>query len=470
MKKLIYAGMLALITTGCFKNSDLNVDPNRSTTVDPSLLFAGASTQFSVLRVAELTWPVALMSQMWASGGRWGLAQAQYDQTRVRSSWGRTYTDVLKNLNVAIQVAEKAQPVNKNAVAQCKIMKAFAFSQTSLLWGDIPFSQAATGEVDLPKFDKQADVLNGCLALLDEAIGQIDPATKGIGAPNDLYFGGDMTKWRRFANSLKLRILFSMVDSDPAKGTTIGQLLAGGNMIAAITDAMQFKYYNQPGRQNPRFSFTAIFRGGVQSDWYCSKPIYDLLVSLNDPRIPYFYQPGPTAGPTEFVALNSIETYTTRSSLVNINLLRADLPEVSFSYSEQLLLEAEAIARGFAPGGFDLATQRMRAGVRESLLSFGVPATQADTYSKQLPALTAANHRITLSQQQYLDLFMRPVEGWVQHRRSGAVGQEIPAMTTPSGTPVAGLVRRLLYRSEEVNSNPNTPTGLAVDAPQWFDK
>lgn len=470
MKKLIYAGMLALITTGCFKNSDLNVDPNRSTTVDPSLLFAGASTQFSVLRVAELTWPVALMSQMWASGGRWGLAQAQYDQTRVRSSWGRTYTDVLKNLNVAIQVAEKVQPVNKNAVAQCKIMKAFAFSQTSLLWGDIPFSQAATGEVDLPKFDKQADVLNGCLALLDEAIGQIDPATKGIGAPNDLYFGGDMTKWRRFANSLKLRILFSMVDSDPAKGTTIGQLLAGGNMIAAITDAMQFKYYNQPGRQNPRFSFTAIFRGGVQSDWYCSKPIYDLLVSLNDPRIPYFYQPGPTAGPTEFVALNSIETYTTRSSLVNINLLRADLPEVSFSYSEQLLLEAEAIARGFAPGGFDLATQRMRAGVRESLLSFGVPATQADTYSKQLPALTAANHRTTLSQQQYLDLFMRPVEGWVQHRRSGAVGQEIPAMTTPSGTPVAGLVRRLLYRSEEVNSNPNTPTGLAVDAPQWFDK
>ena len=470
MKKLIYAGMLALITTGCFKNSDLNVDPNRSTTVDPSLLFAGASTQFSVLRVAELTWPVALMSQMWASGGRWGLAQAQYDQTRVRSSWGRTYTDVLKNLNVAIQVAEKAQPVNKNAVAQCKIMKAFAFSQTSLLWGDIPFSQAAMGEVDLPKFDKQADVLNGCLALLDEAIGQIDPATKGIGAPNDLYFGGDMTKWRRFANSLKLRILFSMVDADPAKGTVIGQLLAGGNMIAAITDAMQFKYYNQPGRQNPRFSFTAIFRGGVQSDWYCSKPIYDLLVSLNDPRIPYFYQPGPTAGPTEFVALNSIETYTTRSSLVNINLLRADLPEVSFSYSEQLLLEAEAIARGFAPGGFDLATQRMRAGVRESLLSFGVPATQADTYSKQLPALTAANHRTTLSQQQYLDLFMRPVEGWVQHRRSGAVGQEIPAMTTPSGTPVAGLVRRLLYRSEEVNSNPNTPTGLAVDAPQWFDK
>jgi hypothetical protein len=471
MKKIVFVGLaLALTTSGCFKDSTLNIDPNRSTTVDPSLLFAGASTQFSLLRVAELTWPVALMNQMWASGGRWGLSQAQYDQTRVRSAWGRTYTDVLKNLDVAIKVAEQAQPVNKNAVAQCKIMKAFAYSQTSLLWGDIPFSEASTGAVDLPKFDKQADVLTGCVALLDEAIAQADPAGKGIIAPNDLYYGGDMAKWRKFANSLKLRILFSMVDADPAKAAAIGQLLTSNTMIASAADAMQFKYYNQPGQQNPRFSFTAIFRGGVQSDWYCSKPVYDLLVSLSDPRIPYFFQPGSAAAPGEYIALNSVETFTTKSALVNVNLLKPDLPEVSFSYSEQLLLEAEAIARGFAPGGFTVATTRMRAGVRESLLSFGVPAAQADAYAAGLPALTAANHRTVLSQQQYLDLFMRPVEGWTQHRRSGIVGQEIPAMTTPQGAPVAGLVRRLLYRSEEINSNPNTPAGIAVDAPQWFDK
>lgn len=469
-KTLLVSLLLATLTTGCFKSGELNIDPNRSTTVDPALLFSGAVTQFSLLRVAELTWPVALMSQMWASGGRWGLAQAQYDQTRVRSAWGRTYTDVLKNLDVAIRVAEQSQPVNKNAVAQCKIMKAFAFAQTSLLWGDIPFADAATGRVDLPKFDKQADVLNGCIALLDEAVAQIDPASRGIIAPNDLYYGGDMAKWRRFANSLKLRILFAMADADPSKGAAIGQVMAGGNLIASNADAMQFRYFNQPGRQNPRFSFTAIFRGGVQSDWYCSKPVYDLLVSLNDPRIPYFFQPGPAAGPNEFIALNSVETFTTKSALVNMNLLKPDLPEVSFSYSEQLLLEAEAYARGFAPGGFDLATQRMRAGVRESLLSFGVPAAQADAYANGLPALTAANHRTVLSQQQYLDLFMRPIEGWTQHRRSGVIGQEIPAMTTPTGAPVSGLVRRLLYRSEEINSNPNTPTGLAVDAPQWFDK
>lgn len=470
MKKLILAALLAISTTACFKDSDINVDPNRSTSVDPALLFSGASTQFSLLRVAELTWPIALMNQMWASGGRWGLSQSQYDQTRIRSAWGRTYTDVLKNLNVAVEIAQNTQPVNKNAVAQCKILMAFAYAQTSLLWGDIPFTEAATGKVDFPKFDKQQDVLNGSIAMLDEAIGMIDLNAKGIIAPNDLYYGGDMAKWRKFANSLKMRILFSMVDADASKGAAIGQLIAGGNMISSSADAMLYKYFNQPGRQNPRFSFTAIFRGGVQSDWYCSKPVYDLLVSLKDPRIPYFYQPGSDAAPNEFIALGPVEVYTTKSALVNMNLLKPELPEVSFSYSEQLLFEAEAIARGFAPGGFDAATAKMRAGVRESMMTLGVTAAQTDAYVAGLPALTAANYKTVLSQQQYLDLFMRPIEGWVQHRRSGAVGQEIPAMTTPTGAPVAGLIRRLLYRSEEVNSNPNTPSGLTLDTPQWFDK
>jgi hypothetical protein len=342
--------------------------------------------------------------------------------------------------------------------------------KTPISWHLPTITEAANGKVDLPKFDKQQDVLNGCVAMLDEAVKLIDPASKGIIAPSDLYYAGDMAKWRKLANSLKLRILFSMVDADPSKGAVIGQLITGGNMISSNADAMLYKYFNQPGRQNPRFSFTAIFRGGVQSDWYCSKPVYDLLKSLNDPRIPYFYQPGPEAAAGEYIALNSVETFTTKSALVNMNLLRADLPEVSFSYSEQLLFEAEAIARGFAAGGFDAATAKYRAGVKESLVSFGVPAAQADTYATGLPALTAANFKAQLAQQQYLDLFMRPIEGWIQHRRSGTIGQEIPAMTTPTGAPVAGLIRRLLYRSEEVSSNPNTPSGITVDTPQWFDK
>jgi hypothetical protein len=409
---------------------------------------------------------------MWASGARWGLQQAQYDQARIRSVWGRTYTDVLKNLQVALDLAEKTTPRANNTIAQCKILMALTYAQTSLLWGDIPFSEAATGKVDFPRFDTQEDVLNGVVAMLDEALGLIDASSAAIRAPNDLYFAGDMAKWRKLANSLKLRTLMTMVDADPSKATLIGNLvsLPAGNMISSTADNMQFAYFNQPGRQNPRYSFTAIFRGGVQSDWYCSKVVYDLLVSLDDPRIPFFFQPGPEAAPGQFIAINSVETYTPSTALVNMNLLKADLPEVTFSYSEQLFLEAEAIARGFASGGLTEADKRYREAVSQSMMAFGVPAAQINTYVASLPALTPDNYRLQLNQQQYLDLFMRPIEGWVQVRRSGPEGAEVPRMSAPTGAPVGNLIRRLQYRSEEINSNPNTPTGLQLDAKMWFDK
>ena len=160
------SALVALAGVACFQDGALNVDPNRSTTAEPALLFSGAEVKFSLLRVAELTWPTALMNQMWASGAAWGLAQAQYDQTRVRSAWGSIYVDVLKNLALATKEASARTPKPNNTIAQLMIYQAFVYSQTTYLWGDIPFSEAASGTVDFPKFDTQEAVLNGCIKML----------------------------------------------------------------------------------------------------------------------------------------------------------------------------------------------------------------------------------------------------------------------------------------------------------------
>jgi hypothetical protein len=469
IRRTVTAGMV-LSLAGCFQDGSLNVDPNRSTSADAAQLFSGAALKWSLLRVGELTWPVALSSQMWASGARWGLAQAQYDQTRVRSAWGAIYTDILKNLIIATREAEQLTPRPNNTIAQLKIYTAFVFSQTTYLWGDIPFTEAATGEFDTPRFDTQQTVLNGTVALLDSAIAAIDANSRAIGAPNDLYYSGDMAKWRRFANSLKFRILMTMVDADASKAALIGPM-QGLPMIAARTDEMKVQYSTQAGRQNPRFSFTQIFRGGVQQDWYASNVVFAQLVPFNDPRMPIFYQPGPGASPGQFISLNTVEPFTPTASLVNLSLLRADLPEMSFSLSEQQLLEAEAMARGFWTGGLSAADARYRTGVRESMSALGVPTGQIDTFLPTLPTLTPANFRLEMNRQQYLDLFMRPLEAWVQWRRSGTAGNEYPVLTVPQGALVGGLVRRLLYRSEEIAANPNTPNPIPLqDAATWFDR
>lgn len=464
------AAAMVLSVAGCFRDGGLNVDPNRSTSADAAQLFSGAALKFSLLRVGELTWPIALSTQMWSSGARWGLQQAQYDQTRVRSAWGAIYTDILKNLLIATREAQAATPRPNNSIAQLKIYTAFVYSQTSYLWGDIPFSEAATGTVDSPRFDSQQAVLNGSIAMLDSAIALIDQNSRAIGAPNDLYYGGDMAKWRRFANSLKFRILMTMVDADPTKSAQIGPM-QGLPMIAGRTDEMKVQYSAQAGRQNPRFSFTQIFRGGVQQDWYASSVVFAQLVPFSDPRLAVFFQPGPAASPGQFIALNSVESFTPSAALVSLNLLRADLPEMSFSWSEQQLLEAEAMARGFWTGGVSAADDRYRSGVRESMSVLGIGTSQTESFVATLPTLTTSNYRVELNRQQYLDLFMRPLEAWVQWRRSGTIGNEYPALTVPQGALVGGLVRRLLYRNEELAANPNSPKPIPLqDVPMWFDK
>ena len=102
--------------------------------------------------------------------------------------------------------------------------------------------------------------------------------------------------------------------------------------------------------------------------------------------------------------------------------------------------------------------------------AIGVATPAVDAYITALPTLSSANFRKELNRQQWLDLFMRPADAWVQWRRSGPAGQEYPAMTAPSGAASTNMVRRLLYRSEEINSNRNTPTGIVVDKALWFDK
>jgi hypothetical protein len=193
-RRTVAASAGLVLLAGCFQDGALNVDPNRATQADAAQLFSGATVKFSLLRVGELTWPIALSTQQWASGARWGLAQAQYDQTRVRSAWGSIYTEVLKNLVIATREAQRRTPVPNNTIAQLRIYTAFVYSQTTYLWGDIPFRDAATGEVDLPRFDAQQDVLNGTLALLDSALAGIDAGSARISAPSDLYYGGDMVR------------------------------------------------------------------------------------------------------------------------------------------------------------------------------------------------------------------------------------------------------------------------------------
>jgi hypothetical protein len=476
--KYIALSCLALGITSCEKDFlDVNRDPNRSLTGDANLLFAAAAADFSHNRASELNIPIAIISQNWSSGGNfgWGTAEDQYDISvfTTGNTWRTAYTGVLKNVKYATDDAIRRNQIN--AVAQCNILRASAYAQTTLLWERIPFAQAINLSVDQPAFDDQPAVLNGVIALLDSSVSIIDPAAPAATkiVKEDYYYGGDMNKWIRYANSLKLRTLMTMVDADPSKAAEIGALIAGGNMIASQADNALFKYYAQSGTQNPRFRILDQYAGGQNIFFFANNVIYNQLATRKDPRLDIFFDEGPEAKAGVYEAVGAGEEASETTAVVSLDILQATSPDVLFTYAEQLLLEAEAHARGFAPGGLVAANTKYRMGVEESMRYFGVAEADITAFLATLPdlaTLSAAQARDEISQQLWVEYYSRPIEGWTQWRRSGPEGAEVPRLTPSSLAPAGGMIRRLPYPPLEIAANPNTPTQPPLDAKMWFDK
>jgi hypothetical protein len=124
------------------------------------------------------------------------------------NAWGNIYAGALKAFRIA---QEKANVVNnKRALALAQILEAHTMVTTAAVFGDIPYSQA-NDLVDFPNpaFDKQLDVYNATLSLLNTALANIDAAAAGTAYDGDFFFSGtagDDDIWRAVANTVKAKI------------------------------------------------------------------------------------------------------------------------------------------------------------------------------------------------------------------------------------------------------------------------
>lgn len=179
------------------------------------------------------------------------------------------------------------------------IMKGLYFQMFTDVFGDIPYSEAADPDITLPKFDAQKDIYKGIIADLDKAmqiIGDNERTGDGVQdlGENDLYCNGDLQKWKRMANSLKLRI------ATRAYGAT-GDDFAN----AAITSALSSPLLEGESDNVLLIKDEQISQWGSAcygDVWYCcgpdggsgwrlSKTLIDYLRDNNDPRLALYAQP-----------------------------------------------------------------------------------------------------------------------------------------------------------------------------------
>lgn len=179
-----------------------------------------------------------------------------------------------------------------------KIVKAMYYQMYTDIFGDIPYSEAGIEGIVTPAYDEQKSIYQGIIAELDEAMATIGDNTKtgeGIDdlGKNDLYFEGDLIRWKQLANSLKLRIALRAYGAEGA-----------GFADAAITEALNADLFlledcimkkDDIISQWSASAYGDVWHnfGGLGSKWHVGQPLVDNLRNNNDPRLEKYASPAP---------------------------------------------------------------------------------------------------------------------------------------------------------------------------------
>ncbi|HMR91287.1 MAG TPA: SusD/RagB family nutrient-binding outer membrane lipoprotein [Chitinophagaceae bacterium] len=216
MKKIrlfYFLGIVSLVAPSCEKFLDVNDNPNAATSVVPELILPTAIVRSASLAVSYSTYGASLGGQIANAGGFSGFGSLlNYNFTPgTFSQWGTAYD----NLNDYKYVIDNTDGSNDLALFNgvAKIMTALEYQRIVDQHGDVPYSEAVLGNQNLaPKYDDAATIYQDIVNKIDEGLSVINGATfpKTLNAASDPMFKGDISKWKQFANTLKLRFLIRL--------------------------------------------------------------------------------------------------------------------------------------------------------------------------------------------------------------------------------------------------------------------
>ena len=353
-----------------------------------------------------------------------------------------------------------------NQIAIAKMLSCWRFQQMTDVWGDIPYSQSLG--VDLtPAYDPQESIYRDMLVQLDDALARlktnaIDPIE------GDLIYHGDMVKWQRFGNALKMRLAIRLADRDwPAAKTAIEQAFAAGILESNADNAglhigPPLNYWYDPQWYGPQYEFLV------------SNTLMDVLLGKEDPRTAYFAQPAADNGlfagypfGAEFTETQNIGLF----SLPGVFLAGPETTVPLLEFPESCFILAEALERGAALPG--TPAEWYEKGIRASMDRWSVPADGADTYLARPDVAYGTapgdwKHKIGL--QKWLALYPQGTEAWAEWRRL-----DFGILQPPPGATF--IPTRLPYPSDEQNLNGENyqqaiarmPGGDLVTNKVWWD-
>ena len=420
---------------------DLNRDPNNPTSVSPESLFTSSEKSlFDQLESTNVNNNVfRLFSQYWTEVTY--IDESNYDlNTRNVNGnhWGEIYRDVLYDL----QNAKSLVNGDPGKTAMISVLEVYAWQILVDTFGDIPYSQALKGkDLLLPAYDNDTVIYSDLLTRINSAITTLNSASAGFGSA-DVMYNGNISKWKKFANSLKLKIAMRMADVNNATAQTAAQEAYASGVFTANTDNATITYE----AANPNPVWTDLVQSG-RNDFVVANTIVDYMNPLNDPRRNKYF--AENLGSNVFVGgtygdFNNFSTKTHVADLIQTQSFRG----VIMDYAEVEFLLAEAAERGYSVGGN--AESHYNNAITASMQDWGVSSTDITTYlANPSVAYTTATGtwRQKIGFQFWLAMYNRGFEGWCVYRKYDAPVLNVAA---DSGLPVP---KRYTYPISEQTLN-----------------
>ena len=487
LHKSLIAFLLIFVFTACEdKIDEINVDPDTFPTANDAQVLTAAQGYLSYIVDVDLN----MGSFLWAQYYTWGIGVSIGNEERFVSEpsnyngyWERAYSECL----IDLKFLTKSESPAYRGVA--KVLQAYIYQGLVDHFGDVPFSEATSGEIEeggilTPAYDDAATIYGNLVTILDEAIEELDRADDGDIGDDDLIYGGDLENWTRFAHSLKLRVLMRTSEVAPQQAA-IESTVSNGIFIEDQSHIAEIAFTGEVGSQNPMYARAEF---GVGDFYFASNATLNVLNDLSDPRATAFYAvatSGTSSGQLRGIDQGTIdnEPFTAPASDYSGSSEVAyalDNPVVLMSPWEVWFLRAEAAVRY---GTTDDEEMALETAIRANFAYLGVEQTDADD-NLILDYYESLNYNAGASLDEKIDFIAvqkwislngtQEDEGWIETRRfdrpasrlfTEGIFQTPPLSVLPAGNFPASW----LYPATERSLNPKAPAQRALTDRIFWD-
>ena len=480
---------------------EMNVNKTAAIAINPVFALNNAVINISPPSTT-VQYEVGIVQQMVSpnSGVLTGANFNQDNRDNTQATWQRYYRSVIRNTYDVI--ATTKDPARTNLVNMAKILQSYAFLVLTDTYGDIPYTEAGKGYTDqkvYPKYDKQQAIYAGIIKDISDAVAALDASKTRETA--DVLFGGDVAKWKKFGNSLLLRIgmRLSKVDATQAQ-SLVSKALAGGVITTNADNVLilhDANYLNSIGQ---------LLNATEANNFYLAAPFVDYLKKTNDPRLrsiavryvgatsgtqqtpakavidpavqigmPFGYDNSSISGPVKTLGLASFYDFS-QADRTRMNKTTARAYLVTASQTNLLL--AEAVTRGWVTGNakdyYEAGVKAHMAQVSEMDANSVVSTIAVDAYLTANPfSSTTALEQINT--QYWISCFLNGPEAFANFRRTGF--PKLSANPFPGKAIKGDFINRLTYPNSEISVNSvNVKAAIAnqgaddLDTKVWWHK